>query len=270
MSAAPFRDISGDEIRAYETDGVVCLRGFFADDWVSALRAAAEASLKNPGPLHVELAEMRGEAGRFFHDTFMWQRNDACRQFVFKSPAARIAADLMKSRKANIVYDQWLIKEPGAETKTPWHHDLTYWPMDGNQICTMWLALDEATAQTGAVEYVKGSHKWGEKYKPASFSGTNQYKEDLPSVPDIDAMRNDLDIVQYELAPGDCTLHHGLLLHGSPANISAAKRRRAYVTRWAGDDIIYRYRDGLMEMPPLPPLNDGDPIDSDLWPRVVG
>jgi ectoine hydroxylase-related dioxygenase (phytanoyl-CoA dioxygenase family) len=264
------RAISDDEKRTYEEDGIVCLRGLFSSDWVEELRDAAEISMQNPGELHAELAKQRHETGRFFHDTFIWQRNEVCRRFVFESPAAEIAAKMMRSAKINIFFDQWLIKEPGTTTKTPWHHDMTYWPIDGGQICTIWLALDAVSKESGAVEYVKGSHRWGNKYRPASFSGGDQYKEDLPDVPDIEANREQFEFAQFELEPGDCTVHHGLIVHGSPGNVSSERRRRAYVSRWAGDDVIFHPREGLQEMPPLPDLAEGDPLDSILWPRVLG
>ena len=112
------RDITPEEIKTYEEDGVVCLRQLFSPDWVEALRTAAEVSLNQPGELHAELAELRQEKGRFFHDTFIWRRNKTCRNFVFNSPAGRVAAGVLQSQKVNIFFDQWLIKEPGTITKT--------------------------------------------------------------------------------------------------------------------------------------------------------
>ena len=271
MTISPLpRDITAEEIATYEKDGIVCLRGFFSAEWVESLKEVAEVSLDEPGELHAELAGQRNEGGRFFHDTFVWLRNETCRQFLFESPAATIAATMMRSQKINIFFDQWLIKEPGTATKTPWHHDMTYWPIDGEQICTVWLALDPVSEETGAVEYVKGSHKWGSRYKPASFSGGDQYKEALPEVPDIEAQRDQYQFAQFELEPGDCTVHQGLVVHGSPGNASAENRRRAYVSRWAGDDVVFYPREGLQEMPPLPELASGDPLDSSLWPKVIG
>jgi len=265
------RPITPAEIKAYEEDGVVCLRQLFSPEWVRKLRNAAEESLNKPGELHAELAALRQEKGRFFHDTFVWRRNETCRDFVFNSPAGTLAASVLQSEKINIFFDQWLIKEPGTITKTPWHHDMTYWPINGWQIATLWLALDSVTAETGAVEYVKGSHKWGQKFKPASFSGNNQYTENLPKVPDIESMRDKFEFIQFDLAPGDCTLHHGLTVHGSPGNQSLELRRRAHISRWAGDDVIFHPREGLQEMPPFPlELKSGDPLDSELWPRIVG
>lgn len=263
-------DISDEKVAAYDEDGIVCLRQLFSSDRISDLREAAEISLRSPGDLHAELATQQNDPGRFFHDTFIWQRNDTCREFVHESAAASVAARIMASNRINIFFDQWLIKEPGTDTKTPWHHDMTYWPIDGWQICTIWVALDPVTKENGAVEYVKGSHRWGNKYKPASFSGGDQYKEDLPEVPDIEAAREQFEIVQFELEPGDCTIHHGLIVHGSPGNAASDMRRRAYITRWAGDDVVFHPRDGLQEMPELPDIAAGGPLDSKLWPRILG
>ncbi len=263
------RPIKNSEKRVYLEDGIVCLRGLFSKSWIELLQETAQQCLNTPGELHVELAKKNKDDGRFFHDTFMWISNPRCESYVFKSPAAFIARQILNSEKINIFFDQWLIKEPGTWTKTPWHHDMTYWPIDGNQICTLWLALDEVDANSGAVEYVKGSHRWGQKFRAVSFSGNSQYTEALPEIPDIESVRDELEIVQFELEPGDCTIHHGLTIHGSPGNLSQEKRRRAHVSRWIGDDIIFNPRQGLQEMPPLPDLNPGDPLDSALWPRII-
>jgi ectoine hydroxylase-related dioxygenase (phytanoyl-CoA dioxygenase family) len=264
------RALTEAEISTFETDGIVCLRGLFSADWVDRMRAAAESGMSNPGALHAELADEHGQQGRFFHDTFIWRQLEGCRDYVFNSPAARIAGQLMSATKINIFFDQWLIKEPGTTTKTPWHHDMTYWPINGDQICTLWLALDPVNVENGPVEYIRGSHRWGKKFRPASFGSGHQYTEDFPEVPDIDQMRSELDIVQFELAPGDCTIHHGLTVHSAPGNSSATTRRRAHVSRWAGNDVVFHPRDGIQEMPPMPDIPAGGPIDSELWPRIIG
>lgn len=267
---APIRSLTNDEIASYQEDGIVCLRGLFDAGWIARMHDAAEIGLRNPGELHAELAAEHEDRGRFFHDTFIWRHDATCRDYVFNSPAAAIVAQLMQSSKINLFFDQWLIKEPGTTTRTPWHHDMTYWPIDGDQICTLWLALDPVDANNGAVEYIRGSHRWGQKYLPASFGSGNQYSENLPAVPDIEQQRSDYDILQFELEPGDCTVHHGLTVHSAPGNLSASVRRRAHTSRWAGDDVVFHPREGLQEMPPLPDIAAGEAIDSTLWPRIIG
>ena len=268
MNHDPLRPITGDEISAFQEDGIVCLRGLFAPEWIERLREAAEACMAAPTDMSAELAAAHNQKGRFFHDTFVWRHNADCRAFTFGSPAAAIAATLMGSNRVNIFFDQWLIKEPGTPTPTPWHHDLPYWPVNGTQICTLWLARDPVDATSGSVEYIRGSHKSGARYLPASFSGGSQYTEDLPPVPDIEAMRGNLDIVRFELAPGDCTVHHGLTVHGAPGNSRTERRRRVHVSRWAGDDAVYFPRPGIQEMPMEPGIPAGGRIDCDLWPQV--
>lgn len=81
------RAITPTEIKAYEEDGAVCLCQLFSPEWVSKLRNAAAESLNKPNKLHAELAALHQEKGRFFHDTFIWRRNETCRYFVFNSPA---------------------------------------------------------------------------------------------------------------------------------------------------------------------------------------
>ena len=134
----------------------------------------------------------------------------------------------------------------------------------------MWLALDPVRAESGAVEYVKGSHKWGTNYRPATFSGSHEYSKDLPEMLDIEDMRDELEFIQFEMEPGDCTVHQGLIVHGASGNHSSTNRRRAYVSRWAGDDVVFDLRDGIQEMPPMPDIPNGSPIDSELWPRIIG
>ena len=102
--------------------------------------------------------------------------------------------------------------------------------MEGEQIVTLWCALDHVTAETGAVEcapdpptrlfdqlprsqivwgrYVAGSHRWGQQFRAVSFNPEEAYETELPPVPEIEGRREDYEILQFELQPGDCTVHH--------------------------------------------------------------
>lgn len=266
MTATLTRKITDEEISAYRDDGVVCLRGLFNAEWVTLLRDAADRDVATPSSMTIDAT--RDGTGKFFGDTFVWQHIPHLRRFIFESPAADAAAVLMGSQKINLLFDQFLIKAPGTSSRTPWHHDLPYWPVDGSQIGTLWLALDTVTKESGAVEYVRGSHRWGKRFKAESFKDPNLYKESLPKVPDIDAMRDELDFIQFELEPGDCTVHHGLTLHGAPGNSTADRQRRAYITRWTGDDAVYFPRPNIQPMLYDPDIAPGGPLDCELFPVV--
>lgn len=243
--------ISPGDIETFERDGIVCLRQMFAPEWVSELQRLANEML-NAEDRHPEQSQelaKNGDDGRFFNEMFMWPRHDGFKRVIFDSPIAAVAGSVMGATQANVLFDQLLIKEPGTSEPTPWHHDLPYWPFQGARVCTLWLALDEVTADSGAVEYVKGSHHWGKRFQPTSFVGDGRYQQDgLEALPDIEALRDELDIVHFEMAPGDCTVHHGLTVHAAPGNRRADRRRRAYVTRWGGEGVTYDPRDGTQPM----------------------
>lgn len=261
------RPITEAEIEALRTDGVVHLKGFFDPQWIDLLRERADHVLANPGKLANELAA-ETEKGRFFSDTFLWHQHDGFRDFIHNSPAAELVGRVLQSSKVNIVFDQFLIKEPYTDAPTVWHHDLTYWPIAGPNVVTLWLALDPVTEETGSMEFVKGSHLWGQRYHPVAFVDPEKYRTPEPPVPDIDARRDEFEFIRFDYEPGDCTIHHGLLVHAAGGNKSRDQRRRAYVTRWAGDDVTYDPRPNIQSMLWEPTVAAGASLDSELWPVV--
>ena len=81
MNDISAREITAEEIRAFEEDGVVHLRGAFSADWIEELRDRAAYVMANPGKMSHELARDKTE-GRFFTETFLWHRDDVFRRFV--------------------------------------------------------------------------------------------------------------------------------------------------------------------------------------------
>ncbi|BBK41374.1 phytanoyl-CoA dioxygenase [Allostella vacuolata] len=255
------------EIEAYERDGIVCLRGRFDAGWIARMAAATDAAMAAPGP-HAEDYTPPGRPGRFFGDLDLWQRHDAFRRFVFESPAAGIAARLMRASRVNFFYDQLLVKEPGTAERTPWHQDQPYWAVDGRQVCSIWLPFDPVPADA-CVEYVAGSHLWRQQFNPQHFSdGTPYAGTGLPPLPDIEAARGRLDIRRWDLEPGDCLVFQAMIVHGAPGNRQAG-RRRALATRWTGDDATFARRPGEVAIPTSDPgLAHGQAMDCALFPRV--
>lgn len=255
-----------EEREAYDRDGVVLLRQAFDAGWVETLREATEQAMQAPGP-HAEEYAKPG-SGRFFGDLDLWTRNESFRRFVFDSPAAEIAGRAMGASRVNFFYDQLLVKEPGASARTPWHQDQPYWAVGGWQVCSIWLALDPVPAST-SVQYVAGSHRWGQAYNPQHFVDGSPYQgTDLPALPDIDAARDRYDIRSFEMQPGDCLVFQAMIVHGAPGN-SGTHRRRALSTRWTGDDARYRIGGGETAIPTSDPgLKTGAEMTCAMFPAV--
>lgn len=263
----PNREVDDAEIAAYDEAGVVCLRGLIDPEWLEYLMPTVEDAMAAPGPYGEEYA-LAG-TGRFFGDLSVWERHARFRDFVFQSPAVEIAAQVMRSDKVNFFYDQLLVKEPATKERTPWHQDQPYWAVDGWQVCSVWLPLDPVS-KNSCVHYVRGSHRWGKAYNPHHFIDDSPYENTgLPELPDIDADPGRYEILSWDLEPGDCLVFQAMIVHAAPGNPSAATRRRAYSTRWTGDDATYAVRGGEVGFPPEPaPLAHGDPMDCPIFPRV--
>jgi len=267
MEAVPV--LSEDQITTWRTDGVVALRGVVSDVWLDILRDGVDEALAAPSGVSKDYAE-RGK-GRFFTDHFMYRHIGAFRRFLYESPVAAVAAQLMGAGKINLIDEHLLVKEPGTEIPTYWHQDFPYFEVDGNDFCSIWIPLDPATETTGAMKFVKGSHRWGRLFHPIRIGDGNLVEQaealDGPA-PDIDAAPDTYDVALVELEPGDAVAFHGKVLHAATANSSTATRRRALAVRFGGDDITWNPRPYIPSVPDRPDLIAGGPVDSDQYPRL--
>jgi ectoine hydroxylase-related dioxygenase (phytanoyl-CoA dioxygenase family) len=273
------RAITPEEIAAYERDGAAVLRGVLPLAWIEVMREAVEHILEDPGEASVEYTP-KGKQGRYYGDFFLWRRDPVFKAFMQASPMPELAAQVMKSRRLNFFYDQLLVKEPNTAEPTPWHQDLSYWPVRGEQIISIWAPFDAASEQSGVVVYVKGSHKWGKLYAPATFADKSGFAEiyaraGLEPLPDIEAQRDKYDILCWDMAPGDVLIHHPLTLHYASGNRSTTDRRRGLALRYVGDDAVFDARPGtflenkkVMAALPAITLKDGDPFSGELFPQV--
>jgi len=246
--------LPAEAVAQLQADGAACVRGALGPAWVEALRAAAEANMADPGPLCDEHADAAGKAGRFHDDQFLYLRHEAFRHFVFGSGVARLAARAMGSSAAHIFYDQLLVKEPGTDAPTPWHNDTSYWHLNGDHICSTWVALDTVKREQG-VQYVRGSHRLPLLHAVTNFSGgdnsdKNTYNDraDLPPVPDVDeeVAAGRMELLGWDMEPGDVLIFFSASLHGAKGNLGSAGRRRGYAVRWLGDDVTFEDRPGTM------------------------
>ena len=91
---------------------------------------------------------------------------------------------------------------------------MPYWAVQGRQICSLWLPLDDIPLAS-AVEYLGGSHLWGQQFEPYHFmDGTPYQGTGLPPLPDIDTGNFQHQILRWAMQPGDCLVFHGDIVHG--------------------------------------------------------
>src|ERR1700760_4050428 len=186
--AAPLRAMTDDEVSAFVEDGAVCVRSVMPAEWLEGGGGAIARNLAEPTFIG-QLISLPDQG--YLNDVFVWLQDDGFRRFVLESPAAAIAGQALAALGATTMsffYDQTFVKEPGTQVPTPWHHDLTFWPVEGSQMCSIWMPLDPVRTETSGLEYVLGSHRWTNRFK-AITPDHNAFmiNPDLEDMPDIDA-----------------------------------------------------------------------------------
>jgi len=260
------------QIDAYERDGAVLLKAAIGPDWLKRVAAAIERDIATPGPFcHSYLPE--NGRGRFHGNLRIWQNDPDFRDYCFASPLPALAARFFSSAKVNLLYDQLFVKEPGTTNPTRWHSDQPYWAVKGWQIMSFWLALDPVSTETGRLEFVRGSHRWGRWFQPEQFGERVDEKvyarnPDFEPIPDIEADRAAYDIVAWDMEPGDLLAFHALTLHGAGGNHRDDVRRRGYTVRYTGDDAVYDKHPATAKGLDDPALKNGDPLDGEVFPVV--
>jgi hypothetical protein len=114
----------------------------------------------------------------------------------------------------------WFMKEPESAAIAAWHQDATYFGLRPYVHVTAWLALTDATAENGCMEFLPGSHHGGQLPHKAGIVPGSVNRAGQAITVEID----DRPAVHAPLRAGEFSLHHTLLLHRSKPNRSHGRR----------------------------------------------
>ena len=131
--------LSEKQIIDYQTDGAIVVKEIFKD-WVEPLKKGFQKILDNPSKHGRE--NVNDNNGRFFEDYCNWERIKEFKDCIFNSPGAQIVTEATNSKSAQIFHEHVFIKEPGTHKETPWHQDMPYYCVDGNDTGSFWIPLD--------------------------------------------------------------------------------------------------------------------------------
>lgn len=270
--------ITEKNIKSFQEDGAIHLKGMFSQHWIEEVKKGIEKNLANPSQYSERLALKEGQ-GHYFNDYCNWQKIPQFQEYVFQSPVAKLVANLMESKYAVFYHEHVLVKEAGTEKDTPWHQDQPYYPIDGNMMVSVWMPVDPVPLLS-ALQFVKGSHKWGRWFHPRKFATQKNYPLDseveeiqqriYEDVPVAEIESGNHEVISWDCRPGDCIVFHGLTLHASRGNYSKTVDRRVLSTRWCGEDTLLARRSWGVSPPIMGGLAYGDKICSDVFPLVYG
>lgn len=265
--AFPTRVLTDEEIRQFQDDGVIMIKNAIAPNWMALIESGLEEARQDSSLLGKFMSrKVKG----YQMDIFLWKRVDALRDLIYYGPFARWAQQLMQSEQVRFFYDQMFIKEPGTDAPTPWHQDLSFWPIRGEQICSFWIPCDPVNRANSGLLYVKGSHKWPQRFKAISPDYVAAIiDETMDDIPDINANLDQYELLEWDMQPGDMLVFHPLTLHGSYGNSSRTMRRRALALRWTGDDVRYQPSSKRMPVHYAHTSKPGGPLEGAAFPRIL-
>ncbi len=274
--------LSETEIETYRRDGVVALRGIFKQSWLDRLRSGIERDLADPSPNLVRHSK-DASAPAYIEDFWCWEMFPEFEDFVRNSPCGEVAARLLEAPSVNLVMDNWFLREAGSSSRPPFHHDISYFDFEGT-MCVLWLPLEPVTKENG-IAWVKGSHLWDKLFMRVRFKdGHNldaEIGEDGSAVvnglryeepPDISANPAAYELLQFDLAAGDCVFFDMRTLHGSLSTVVPEKTVYRYTLRMTAPDGVIKYRGdwaaGERAMFEARGYREGDRIAGEMFPEL--
>jgi ectoine hydroxylase-related dioxygenase (phytanoyl-CoA dioxygenase family) len=221
--------LAEQQLRDYDRDGFVVVRGVFSGQEMAAIAAEADQLLQRTDLIHADNIRCR------------WQphvETDACLFETFDpvidlAPAcAALARDerllslvsALYGERGYLFKDKLIWKPPGAKG-CDLHQDFITWPGFPKSFVTAAVAVDPCSADNGATEVVCGCHREG------YLSSADGMYHVLPD--EAVAGRR---TVTLELEPGDVALFGCFVPHRAMPNRSARWRRLLYLSYNAASD----------------------------------
>lgn len=114
----------------------------------------------------------------------------------------------------------FFIKEAASPGFVSWHQDAFYWGLSRDDVMTAWVALSPANLESGCMKFLPGSQTQDHLQHVDTFHKDNLLSRGQEIAVKVDGTK----AVDCILEPGEMSLHHVKLVHGSEPNRSGDRR----------------------------------------------
>jgi non-haem Fe2+, alpha-ketoglutarate-dependent halogenase len=200
--------LSEAQVAQYREEGYVSpVRVMVADEAAGLRRELEEVERRMGGPL-------RGDLRHKSHLLFPFLA-----ELVRHPPLLDAVEDLI-GPDILCWNTNFFIKEAANPAFVSWHQDSTYWGLSAPDVVTAWVALTPSTAENGAMAVIPGSHQLDQVPHRDTFHRHNLLTRGQEIAVEVD----EKEAALLTLQPGEMSLHHVRLVHGSAPNPSADRR----------------------------------------------
>ena len=207
------KKLSRAQVESYERDGFLSpVAALSRDEAAACLRKLVAFEQTVGGPLTSDQTDARYRSRT--HVLLSWVHG------LTRHPAILDAVEDLIGPNILVYTSTWFIKEPESAAIAAWHQDATYFGLRPYVHVTAWLALTDATADNGCMEFLPGSHQGGQRPHRAGVVAGSVNRAGQAIVGEVD----DKPAVHAPLRAGEFSLHHTLCLHRSQPNQSSGRR----------------------------------------------
>ncbi len=201
-------------VERYEENGVAAPIPVLSEEEAAALAAKVAAARARGADYDQGLRKNA-------HLLFPWLYDLAASAPVLDAVERAIGPDVL------IWSSGFFIKDPGDGAYVSWHQDSTYWGLEPPTIVTAWIALTPSTPESGCLRVAPGTHRMDQLPHADTFAESNLLSRGQEVAIDVATLET-ADVV---LRPGEMSLHHVQIVHGSEPN-RARWPRLGYAVRF--------------------------------------
>lgn len=201
--------LSQAQIDAFRRDGFLAPVDVFSIEEARRWRADLERFERSlpPGPIPAR-------DRRKLHVRLPWART------LVEDPRLLDVMESLLGPDILVYTSTFFIKDANTDAITAWHQDATNFGLQPYEHVTAWVALSEASVEAGCMEFVPGSHRWGQlQHGPEAIPGSINAGAQA-----ISAAFDTVGAVYAPIKTGQVSLHHTLTAHNSPPNRSNDRR----------------------------------------------
>ena len=221
-------ELNQEQIKNFSDDGFVIVENLVEGGRIRAVEDRFDNLFKGQfetgvTPDEVNWLEGRDDPALTRQICTGWKADRNIAHVVFDQALGRACAILGNWPGARLLQDNVIWKPPGGKS-LGFHQDNAYldW-FEPGELITCWLALDATSVEGGTVEFVRGSHRWGEFEMASQFHAPENYRHEMYEV--AKSLGETPDIVYVVVPKGGGSFHHGLTFHGSGPNLGSTSRR---------------------------------------------
>jgi ectoine hydroxylase-related dioxygenase (phytanoyl-CoA dioxygenase family) len=200
--------LAPEAVSRYRTDGVHFPVRVLSAEEAAYYRRRLEDHERSTG------APLQGNWRHKVHLLFTWA--DA----LVNHPKILDAVEDLIGRDILCWTTNFFIKEPDNTAFVSWHQDSTYWGLEPDDVVTAWLAFTPATPENGCMQVIPGSHKVDQLPHVDTFDRDNLLSRGQEIAVAVEHSKARCVVLE----PGEMSLHHIKLVHGSEPNRSGDRR----------------------------------------------